>query len=258
MSDGDKQKYRPSLHAVSSGIPVGPLSETGSAALACLPENPGKFLALLARPQSVLSSPTLLAAQVSSRYGGSPEELAVVPGGRVELPLSCENQILSLARLPVPPSGPQSRIVASRRASFLARSSPTVNVHDAPLFFRRNRVLQCSHCPKQQRDPSRQTRGYPRRRATEMAAVQCVKCGKAGEPITDPLFMGRLESELKSNVCKSCWREWEGMKVMVINEYQVNLGEESGRELVKKHMLAFLKLGEAVARCQLHDTYKHV
>ncbi len=31
--------------------------------------------------------------------------VGVVPGGRIELPLSCENQILSLARLPVPPSG---------------------------------------------------------------------------------------------------------------------------------------------------------
>lgn len=29
----------------------------------------------------------------------------MVPGPRVELGLSCENQILSLARLPVPPSG---------------------------------------------------------------------------------------------------------------------------------------------------------
>jgi len=75
-----------------------------------------------------------------------------------------------------------------------------------------------------------------------MAAVQCVKCGKAGEPITDPLFMGRLESEIKANVCKSCWREWEGMKVMVINEYQVNLGDESGRALVKEQMFSFLKL----------------
>ena len=35
------------------------------------------------------------------------------------------------------------------------------------------------------------------------------------------------------------------MRVMVINEYQVNLGEESGRELVKKQMKAFLKLGES-------------
>ena len=76
------------------------------------------------------------------------------------------------------------------------------------------------------------------------AQVQCGKCGKAGDPITDPLFMGRLESEIKSKVCKSCWKEWEGMKVMVINEYQVNLGEESGRELVKKQMRSFLNLGE--------------
>ena len=29
----------------------------------------------------------------------------MVPRGRVELPLSCENRILSPARLPVPPSG---------------------------------------------------------------------------------------------------------------------------------------------------------
>ena len=34
---------------------------------------------------------------------------SVVPGGRIELPLSCENQILSLARLPVPPSGQGAR-----------------------------------------------------------------------------------------------------------------------------------------------------
>ncbi len=38
----------------------------------------------------------------------------LVPGGRIELPLSCENQILSLARLPVPPSG-QRR--SNKRAS---------------------------------------------------------------------------------------------------------------------------------------------
>ena len=76
-----------------------------------------------------------------------------------------------------------------------------------------------------------------------MADVQCVTCGQAGEIITDPLFMGRLESEIKSKVCKSCWKKWEGMRVMVINEYQVNLGEESGRDLVKKQMKAFLKLG---------------
>ena len=94
--------------------------------------------------------------------------------------------------------------------------------------------------------------------ATDTQKVQCVKCGKAGEPITDPLFMGRMESEIKSKICKACWKEWENMKVMVINEYQVNLGEESGRELVKKQMRAFLKLGEAVDNTKLQQNYRPV
>ena len=34
---------------------------------------------------------------------------------------------------------------------------------------------------------------------------------------------------------------------MVINEYQVNLGDENGRELVKKQMKAFLKIGDEQA-----------
>lgn len=89
-----------------------------------------------------------------------------------------------------------------------------------------------------------------------MAVVQCVKCGKEGESITDMLFMGKLEAEIKAKVCKPCWKQWEGMRVMVINEYQVNLGEESGRELVKKQMRAFLNLGEPVDNAQLQQNYK--
>ncbi|HJU03673.1 MAG TPA: Fe(2+)-trafficking protein [Nitrospiraceae bacterium] len=89
-----------------------------------------------------------------------------------------------------------------------------------------------------------------------MAQVNCVKCGKTADPITDPLFLGRMEAEVKNNICKSCWREWEGMRVMVINEYQVNLGEESGRELVKKQMRAFLKLGETADTSKLQQNYR--
>ncbi len=77
-----------------------------------------------------------------------------------------------------------------------------------------------------------------------MTEVECVTCGQKGEAITDMLFLGKLESEVKSKVCKPCWKKWEGMRVMVINEYQINLGDESGRDLVRKQMKAFLKLGE--------------
>ena len=89
-----------------------------------------------------------------------------------------------------------------------------------------------------------------------MADVQCVTCGQAGEAITDMLFLGKLESEIKSKVCVECWKKWEGMRVMVINEYQVNLGDESGRELVRKQMKAFLKLGEAVDSSKVAENYR--
>ena len=46
------------------------------------------------------------------------------------------------------------------------------------------------------------------------------------------------------------------MRVMVINEYQVNLGEESGRELVKKQMKAFLKLGEQADTAKIEQNFR--
>lgn len=89
-----------------------------------------------------------------------------------------------------------------------------------------------------------------------MAEVSCVTCGQTGEAITTPLFLGKLEAEVKSKVCGGCWKKWEGMRVMVINEYQVNLGDESGRELVRKQMKAFLKLGEAVDSSKVAENYR--
>ena len=47
----------------------------------------------------------------------------MVPGGRVELPLSCENRILSPARLPVPPSGHKSHKGATSNMKFLMGQS---------------------------------------------------------------------------------------------------------------------------------------
>ena len=89
-----------------------------------------------------------------------------------------------------------------------------------------------------------------------MAEVACVTCGQTGEAISSPLFLGKLETEIKAKVCLSCWKKWEGMRVMVINEYQVNLGDESGRELVKKQMKAFLKLGEQTDTSKLDQNYR--
>jgi Fe-S cluster biosynthesis and repair protein YggX len=89
-----------------------------------------------------------------------------------------------------------------------------------------------------------------------MAQLECVTCGQIGEAITAPLFLGKLEAEIKAKVCTGCWKKWEGMRVMVINEYQVNLGDESGRELVRKQMKAFLKLGEQADSSKITENYR--
>jgi len=61
-----------------------------------------------------------------------------------------------------------------------------------------------------------------------MADVQCVHVGQVGETITDPLFMGKLESEIKSQglqallekVGRACGHGHQRV-------IQINLGEES-------------------------------
>jgi hypothetical protein len=63
----------------------------------------------------------------------------VVPGGRVELPLSRENRILSPARLPVPPSG--QFVAHANEGILLTWANLVVNV-PAPLFRMQKPVLQ--------------------------------------------------------------------------------------------------------------------
>ena len=81
-----------------------------------------------------------------------------------------------------------------------------------------------------------------------MAQIHCRKCDTDGEVITDNLFMGKLEEEIKQKVCQICWNEWSGpggVKTMVINEYQLNLGDENARQTLKNQMRTFLKLDDA-------------
>lgn len=90
-----------------------------------------------------------------------------------------------------------------------------------------------------------------------MSGIQCLKCGNSAEQMTENLFLGKLEAEIKENVCQACWNEWTrpgGVKTMVINEYQLNLGDENGREALKKQMRAFFKLPDASAEFK---DYRH-
>lgn len=81
-----------------------------------------------------------------------------------------------------------------------------------------------------------------------MGEIHCLRCEQNVERMTEALFLGKLEAEVKDNVCQVCWTEWNkpgGVKTMVINEYHLNLGDENGRATLKKQMRAFLKLPDA-------------
>ncbi len=90
-----------------------------------------------------------------------------------------------------------------------------------------------------------------------MAEIQCLKCEQTAEKMTEPLFLGKTEEEIKNNTCQGCWTEWNkpgGVKTMVINEYHLNLGDESGRATLKKQMRSFLKLPDADAEFKDYRT----
>ena len=75
-----------------------------------------------------------------------------------------------------------------------------------------------------------------------------MKCEHTAEQMTEQLFLGKMEEEIKHNTCRNCWTEWNkpgGVKTMVINEYRLNLGDEQGRATLRKQMRAFLKLPDA-------------
>lgn len=90
-----------------------------------------------------------------------------------------------------------------------------------------------------------------------MAQIHCRKCEKESDVITDNLFMGKLEAEVKEKVCQTCWNEWAGpggTKTMVINEYQLNLGDESARATLKTQMRTFLKMDDTNAEFKDYRT----
>ncbi len=81
-----------------------------------------------------------------------------------------------------------------------------------------------------------------------MPQIHCRKCDNDAEMMTENLFLGKLEEEIKQNVCGPCWEEWNkpgGVKTMVINEYRLNLGDENARATLKNQMRTFFKLDGA-------------
>lgn len=76
--------------------------------------------------------------------------------------------------------------------------------------------------------------------------VECSRCGRtAAAPTSLPPLPAKLAAEIQDNVCADCWREWQGMEVMVINELRLNFMDPKSQDILNEQMREFFGLGSA-------------
>jgi len=75
-------------------------------------------------------------------------------------------------------------------------------------------------------------------------ALTCVRCQKPGEPPAAGRvpFPAAVKEKVVSSVCSSCWKEWEGMEIKVINEYRLNFIDPEHRAMLQRACLEFLNV----------------
>ena len=77
-----------------------------------------------------------------------------------------------------------------------------------------------------------------------MAQVSCSRCGGTAEGLPQAPLPGKTGEMVRDQVCASCWREWLGMQVKVINEYRLSPAEPQHFDFLVAQMKAFLSLRE--------------
>jgi len=74
--------------------------------------------------------------------------------------------------------------------------------------------------------------------------ITCSRCGQTADPPPPHRigFAGPAKERVLASICATCWKEWEGVEVKVINEYRLNFMEPEHREMLKRACLEYLKL----------------
>lgn len=80
--------------------------------------------------------------------------------------------------------------------------------------------------------------------SSSATSVACVTCGENEAPITLRIpFREPLRAEIQRSVGAGCWRNWLDQQLKIINEYRLNLADDSARALLERAARETLKLG---------------
>lgn len=73
-------------------------------------------------------------------------------------------------------------------------------------------------------------------------ALQCSRCGKTGEPPEPRRIVLPADEKQKvlQSICASCWDQWEGVEVRIINEYRLSFADPDHRRKLQEACTEFL------------------
>lgn len=70
--------------------------------------------------------------------------------------------------------------------------------------------------------------------------VKCVKLGIEDIGLDFPPYPGELGQRIFSEISKKAWSMWLSHQTMLINEYRLNMLEDTARKFLKEEMEKFL------------------
>ncbi len=75
------------------------------------------------------------------------------------------------------------------------------------------------------------------------AGARCRRCRAKSAPVEGGLSLPEdLAKLVRDQVCAACWREWQEMEVIVINELRLNFMDPAAQDILHRRMKEFLEL----------------
>jgi len=81
-----------------------------------------------------------------------------------------------------------------------------------------------------------------------MTDVHCARCGQTRPGLAAAPLPGKSGETVLARTCATCWQEWLGAQVKVINEYRLSPSDPKQFDFLLAQLRAFLNLEDREGR----------